>query len=324
MDALLEAIKAASDPTRLRILVVLSANELSVGQMCRVLDQSQPRVSRHLKILHEAGLLARHAEGTSALYLRARHGLGRDVYDSLVALVDSTDPVVERDAERLAGVRAERAQRAAAYFEEIATSWDELRDRHVADSYVEKAMLFAVDDVEIGDLIDIGTGTGRVLEIFADRIQRGLGVDTSQKMLTVARSRLAGTGSVNCAVRPGSATDLGVGPESFDVATIHQVLHFLDEPDRAVTAAAEALRPGGRLLVVDFAPHDHQELRTDHAHVRLGFDDREVETWFAAAGLTTRETVHLVPTAEQGEDALTVTLWVGEKPGHQNLEELAL
>lgn len=324
MQPLLDALKAASDPTRLRILVILASNELSVGQVCSVLGQSQPRVSRHLKILHEAGLLDRHAEGTSAYYRRARSGLGRQVYDSLVGLVEATDPVVERDAERLSGVRAERAERAAHYFEEVAGTWHELRERHVGDWYVEQAMLRAVDGFDIADLLDIGTGTGRVLEVFANRIQRGLGVDTNHKMLTVARARLAGGGILNCAVRQGDAHTLDVGRAAFDVAVIHHVLHFLDEPARAVAAAADTLRAGGRLLIVDFAPHEHQELRTDHAHAWLGFDDREVAGWCDAAGLNLHDTVRLVPTADHGDDALTVTLWVARHPGQHRPEPLAL
>ncbi len=324
MDALLHAVKAASDPTRLRILVVLASSELSVGQICTVLGQSQPRVSRHLKILADAGLLDRHAEGTSAYYRRARGGLGRQVYDALVELIDPHDRVIEADSERLSAVRAERAHRAAEYFEEVAGRWDELRERHVADWYVEQAMMRAVADIEIADLLDIGTGTGRMLELFAGRIQRGLGIDASQKMLTVARSRLSGSGIVNCAVRPGDAHDLGVGREAFDVALIHHVLHFLDEPARAVAQAAEALRPGGRLLIVDFAPHQLEALRIEDAHVWLGFDDHELTTWCSDSGLDQRETIHLVPTEAQGTDALTVTLWVAERPGDHTIDDLAL
>jgi ArsR family transcriptional regulator len=206
----------------------------------------------------------------------------------------------------------------------VAGRWDELRERHVADWYVEQAMVRAVADIEIADLLDVGTGTGRMLEVFADRIQRGLGIDTSQKMLTVARSRLSASGILNCAVRPGNAHDLGVGRGTFDVAVIHHVLHFLDEPERAVAQAAQALRPGGRLLIVDFAPHGLETLRIDHAHVWLGFDGHEVSDWLRESGLALRDTVHLVPTEDQGDNALTVTLWVAERSGARTVDELAL
>jgi ubiquinone/menaquinone biosynthesis C-methylase UbiE/DNA-binding HxlR family transcriptional regulator len=310
MQEVLEALKAAGEPTRLRILAVLDACELTVTELCRVLGQSQPRVSRHLRLLCEAGLLERHAEGTSAFYRLTRVGVGHDLYRSIDALLDHDDAVLDRDRGRLAAVRAERAEIAAEYFATIAGRWDRVRDLHVGDGEVEQALLASVGLSRIGDLVDIGTGTGRILELFADRIDHGLGIDLSREMLNVARSRLDEQGMTNCSVRHGNVYDLDVADGSMDVAVLHHVLHFLDDPAAAVEQAARTLRPNGRLLVVDFAPHTREALRSDFAHRRLGFTDDEVAAWCERFGLIDVTVSHLLHVPPTADEALTVTLWV--------------
>lgn len=325
LDDLLGALRAAGEPTRLRILAVLAQGELTVSELCRILGQTQPRVSRHLKLLGEAGLLARHAEGTSAFFRPTRDPRGRRVLDSILPLLDPDDGVLAADRERLGSIRAERAEVAAQYFEQIAGDWEQIRALHVADDQVERAMLTAADDHRIGDrriatLLDIGTGTGRVLELFADRISRGLGIDLSSNMLNLARSNLTTADHDHCSVRHGNIYALDVAPHSFDLAVLHHVLHFLDEPSRAIASAAGALAPGGQLIVVDFAPHSVEALRTDFAHRRLGFADHEIERWCRDAGFTDVVANHLRPPApdsdpssgpvETGQvEPLTVTVW---------------
>ncbi len=309
MDVL-DGLKAAGEPTRLRILAVLDACELTVSELCRVLGQSQPRVSRHLRLLCEAGLLERHAEGTSAFYRPMQSGTGHELMQSLLPLLDHDDASLERDRVRLAAVRAERAGLAADYFESVASRWDRIRDSHVADEDVEQAMLAAVAGHRIDDLLDIGTGTGRILELFADRIQRGLGIDLSREMLNVARSRLDQQRCTNCSVRLGNVYALDVEANSIDVAVLHHVLHFLDDPAAAIEQAGRTLRPNGTLLIVDFSPHGRELLRTDFAHRRLGFADGEVSSWCNRAGLPNVSVVHLGQTAPTVEEPLTVTLWV--------------
>ena len=301
-------LRAAGEPTRLRILAVLARSELTVSELCRVLGQTQPRVSRHLRLLCEAGLLVRHAQGTSAFYRPARTGQGRELFDAVLPLIDDDDPGLESDLRRLATIRAERAEVAAAYFEAVASDWDRMRTRHVADEEVEAAMLEAVADLDVAQLVDVGTGTGRVLEIFADRVDHGLGVDLSQQMLDLARSRLDQLGLKNCAVRQGNAYDLGLNAGSVDVAVLHHVLHFLDDPAASIAEAARALRPGGRLIIVDFSSHADESMRTDYAHHWLGFDDDDIASWCHDVGLIDVEVKHLALT--DTEDALTVTLWV--------------
>lgn len=310
MEDLIQALKAAGEPTRLRILAVLAEGELTVSELCQVLGQSQPRVSRHLKLLCEAGLLVRQAQGTSAYFGPARRGEGREVFDAILPLVAADDSALGRDLGRLAKIRADRAQVAAEYFEGIASSWDQMRDLHVADADVEAAMVEALGGRQVDDLLDIGTGTGRVLEVFADRIKHGLGIDLSQQMLNLARTRLQQQGLSHCSVRHGNVYDLDLDPGSIDVAVLHHVLHFLDDPAAAVAQAAQSLRPDGVLLIADFAPHSYENMREDHAHRRLGFTDDEVAHWCEEAGLVDIEASHLVGRADSDQEALTVTLWV--------------
>lgn len=313
MEALIHALKAAGEPTRLRILAVLAEGELTVTELCQVLGQTQPRVSRHLKLLCEAGLLDRHAQGTSAYYGPTRHGVGRDLFTAVLPLVDSHDMSIQRDRRRLTTIRAERAEVAAEYFERIAADWEQMRGLHVADEQVEAALVHALDGQKVDHLLDIGTGTGRVLEIFADRIKHGIGIDLSQQMLNLARTRLHEKQLAHCTVRHGNVYDLDVEPGSMDVAVLHHVLHFLDDPATAIAQAAQALRPRGHLLIVDFAPHNYDNMRSDYAHHWLGFDDESVATWCENAGLQDLLITHLNHKIETEQESLTVTLWVAQQ-----------
>ncbi len=311
MESLIEALRAASEPTRLRILAALASCELTVGELCRVLGQSQPRVSRHLGLLCDAGVLRRNPQGSSAYFRPARSGTGREVFEAVIGLIDDEDEIRQGDLRRLGEIRAERARDAAEYFESIANDWSSMRDLHVSDSEVELAMLDAVADLDVHDLLDVGTGTGRVLEIFADRIEHGVGVDLSNKMLNLARSRLDQLGLANCAVRQANAYDLGLHTGSIDVAVLHHVLHFLDDPRSSIIEVARTLRPNGRVVIVDFASHDFDTMRTDYAHRWLGFSDSEVDDWCQEAGLIDVAHTHLTPRDRDGEEPLlTVTMWV--------------
>jgi ubiquinone/menaquinone biosynthesis C-methylase UbiE len=309
VDQLIQGLKAAGEPTRLRILVVVARGELTVTELCRVLGQTQPRVSRHLRLLCDAGLLVRNPQGTSAYYRPVRRGDGREVFDAVLRLVDLEDAGLQRDLARLETIKAERAADAAEYFENVAADWDRLRKLHVADADVESAMVEAVEGLRVRDLLDIGTGTGRVLEVFADRIEHGVGIDLSRQMLNLARSRLDEAGHRHCSVRHGSVYDIGVESGSVDVAVLHHVLHFLDDPEAAVHEAARTLRPGGRLLIVDFADHGLEFMRAEHAHRWLGFEHEEISSWCEEAGVIDVSSTPLVHRSESDENTLTVTLW---------------
>jgi ubiquinone/menaquinone biosynthesis C-methylase UbiE len=308
-DPLNAALKAAGEVTRLRMLALLGEAELTVSDLTDILRQSQPRISRHLKLLAEAGLIERFREGTWAFFRLAEHGGGAQVARLLLDQLNPADPTVARDRDKLAAVRATRAAAAQAYFRAHAAEWDRIRKLHAADDAVEEAIRGALADKPFRSLLDLGTGTGRMLELFGHEIERGLGLDLSLDMLLLARDRLERAGLKHCSVRQGDIYDLPLADNSFDVVILHQVLHFLDDGARAIREAARALRPGGRLLVVDFAPHELEFLREKHAHRRLGFSPETITQWMTASGL--EPVMHKSLNPEPGsEGKIAVSLWL--------------
>lgn len=312
-EAMHAALKASAEGTRLRILGLLAETELTVSDLTEILRQSQPRISRHLKLLAEAGLIERHREGAWAFFRMADRGENAQLGRLLVDRLDADDPTLSRDRERLAAVREQRAKQAQDYFRAHAAEWDRIRKLHTADSAVEDAIIMALSDKPFRALLDLGTGTGRMLELFGPNLERGLGIDLSPAMLSLARARLERAGLKNCSVRQGDIYNLPLARESFDVVIIHQVLHYLDDGARAVREAARVLAPNGRLLVVDFAPHDLEFLREEHAHRRLGFSPETVSQWLEAAGLNVTMERSIAP--EPGsEGKIAVSLWLAQDP----------
>lgn len=314
LDQLVETLKAAGETTRMRLLALLSAGDLTVTDLTDILGQSQPRISRHLKLLLEAGLIERYQEGAWAYFRLKREGEEAGVAVELLSALSTSDAVVARDGERLATVKKERAARASAYFSRNAAEWDEIRRLHVGDEQVEAALLKLIGDNPIDSLLDLGTGTGRILQLLDGKYRKAVGVDASRDMLSVARTNLDKTGTARASVRHGDIFNLPLDGQDFDLITIHQVLHFLDEPQAAIAEAARVLRPGGRLAIIDFAPHTLEYLRDAHAHQRLGFSHEVMAGWLAKAGLTVEKTVDLQDEAMK-EGALTVTLWLARDPG---------
>lgn len=306
MKAILDIFRALADPTRLRIFALLQAMELSVGELAQVLGQSQPRVSRHVKILSDAGLTVRRKEG-SWVFL----GLADDAaVPPLLALIDAQSaPWAATDAARLAAVRADRAAAAELYFAAHAEQWDAIRSLHVAESQVEAAMARLLGDRPIGRLVDIGTGTGRMLELFSGAATRALGVDRSPEMLRLARAKLAAGQIGNAELRQGDLYALPLDNGTADTVILHQVLHFAQQPGPAISEAARLLAADGRILIADFAAHGREELRVQDAHARLGFDDEQIGGWFRAAGLV------MDRVEELGGGELTVKLWLGARAG---------
>jgi ubiquinone/menaquinone biosynthesis C-methylase UbiE/DNA-binding transcriptional ArsR family regulator len=304
-------LKAAGEPTRLRILALLAEAELTVSDLTEILRQSQPRLSRHLRLLTEAGLVDRFREGSWAFFRLGERGGTAELARALIGRLKTDDATVLRDRERLTAVRASRAAAAQNYFRRHAAEWDRIRRLHVADAAVESAIRTALADKPIRSLLDLGTGTGRMLELFGADIERGLGLDLSLDMLALARARLDRAGLKHCSIRHGDIYDLALPRDSFDVVIIHQVLHFLDDSAHAIAEAARVLRPGGRLLVVDFAPHDLEFLREEHAHRRLGFAAETVTQWLEAAGLDVLRQETLPP-GPQGK--IAVSLWLARDP----------
>ncbi|WP_295559352.1 metalloregulator ArsR/SmtB family transcription factor [uncultured Hyphomicrobium sp.] len=308
------ALKAAAETTRLRILLLLAAGELNVKDLTQILGQSQPRISRHLKLLAEAGLIERFREGSWVYFHVSDRSEGGRLARRILETVDMRDPVLRRDSERADALKREREAAAQTYFREHAADWDRIRTLYVSETAVETAIATALAGSPFKTLVDLGTGTGRMLEVLADRYERGLGLDVNQSMLAYARSKLKTSGLARAEVRHGDIYNVALPDGAADGVVIHQVLHYLSEPAHAVSEAARILAPGGRLLIVDFAPHEIESLRESHAHERLGFEGKQVAAWLEDAGLTGIEIKSLAPEEHDGRQQLTVSLWLGRKP----------
>ncbi|NUS99702.1 MAG: metalloregulator ArsR/SmtB family transcription factor [Sphingomonas sp.] len=313
MDALplADLLQALADPTRLRILALLRRMELSVGELALLLDQSQPRVSRHVRILADANVIERRREGSWVFLTIAPEART----DAMFGLVDSwadsaSEKIFRSDALKLDRIRADRAEAATRYFASHADVWDSIRSLHVAESEVEDAIGRAFGNGPLGRLVDVGTGTGRMIELFGRDASQAIGIDRSSDMLRLARVKLEAAG-IASSLRQGDMYALPLDDGSADTIIIHQVLHYAHSPAAAIAEAARVLAPGGRLLVVDFAAHDREDLRATDAHIRLGFEDEAMAAWFEAAGVFVDHVEHL----KGGE--LTVTLWRGAKAGQR-------
>lgn len=314
---LLRGLKAAGDESRLRLLALCAQAALTESELAQVLGQSQPRMSRHLKLLCEAGLLTRFREGTWVFFRLADRGKNAELARHIIGQVPLREPVFARDNERLRAARAVRHEAAAAYFRANAAQWNKIRALHVPEREVESALLGVVGKRTFLDFLDVGTGTGRLLEVLGSHVERGVGIDLSREMLQVARSNLERSGLRNCYVRHADMYALPLEADTVDLITVHQVLHFATDPGRAVAEAARTLRPGGELLIVDFAPHTLEHLRTEHAHRRLGFADEEVHGWISANGLSPQSSIRLAG------DPLTVVIWRGVRLGSSVADALS-
>lgn len=311
-DQTISALRAAGEPTRLRILALLKHGDLAVGELAQMLGQSQPRLSHHLKALTSAGLVERMPEGSWVFYRLAQSGPARQILETIFTETDLEEGDFRRDLQQLMTIRAARAAEANAYFERIADTWDTVRSLHYPNEAIERALLDAAGPGPFNYIVDIGTGTGRMLALFAPLTQRAEGIDLSHKMLTVARANLETAGITNAQVRQGDAAATPIESASADLVILHQVLHFIDAPDRVIAEVARILRPGGRLLIVDFAPHDLEFLRTDHAHRHLGVQHQALDAWTDAHGLKLSSPRKFDPPADLNE-GLAVQIWTADK-----------
>lgn len=309
MDSLLSGLRAAGEPTRLRLLALCAHGELSVTELTQILGQSQPRVSRHLKLLVEAGLLERFREGALVFYRIAENSEPAVLARTLVDLLPESSDDLNRDLFRLENIRKKRAEAAAIYFTENASRWDQIRSLHVAEHKVEQSLLSLVGKDKVESYLDIGTGTGRILALMADRVDQGLGIDQSNEMLALARAYIEQEGLKNVSVRKGDMYSMPMNDACVDLATIHLVLHYAQDPQLVINEAARTLKQNGRLFIVDFAPHQEEQLRAEHRHQRLGFSDSEIRQCLLKAGLKPGETMAL-----EG-NPLTVMLWQATHAG---------
>jgi len=310
---LVAVLKAAGETTRLRILMLLAGGEFNVKDLTRILGQSQPRVSRHLKLLAAAGLVERYQEGSWVFFRVRDDNAGQVVRAVLSGALDSADELLSRDRQRAEAIKAERDAAAQAYFRDNAAEWDRIRALHVPEAVVTQAMREMMGETPIDSLIDLGTGTGHALEEFAPKARSAVGIDMNRQMLAYARARMDRLGLNHVQLRQGNLLNVPLAEASADAVVLHQVLHFLDDPAPAIAEAARLLRPGGRLLVVDFAPHDLEDLRERFAHRRLGFSREQMAKWLEDAGLTLADDRQLAADERAGGECLTVCLWRGMK-----------
>jgi ubiquinone/menaquinone biosynthesis C-methylase UbiE/DNA-binding transcriptional ArsR family regulator len=304
-------LRALADPTRLRIMRLLAHMELAVGELAQVLGQSQPRVSRHVRILCDAGLAERRKEGSwvflrSAIAEDSAPPLG-SFTARLLAVGEQDDAAfaarVLEDRRHLAAIRDARERAAATYFARQADNWDTLRSLHCPDAPVEAALATALGAAPLGDLLDIGTGTGRMVQLFAPRSNHVTAFDKSPEMLRVARARLQGLPGTRLDLVQGDFTALPLASKQFDTILLHQVLHYAQEPAAVLAEAARVARPGSQIAIIDFAAHDREELRSQHAHARLGFSDEQMLALLSDAGFAARPAIALPGSP------LTVTIW---------------
>jgi SAM-dependent methyltransferase/DNA-binding transcriptional ArsR family regulator len=324
MPTLLDIFRSLADPTRVRIVSLLRNMELAVGEIAQVVDQSQPRVSRHIRILVESGLVERRKEGNWVFLRIGTTAACRSIMQIFDSFIPDEEERQEQknDLARLSAVRADRVRAADEYFARHAQEWDAIRSLYISESEVEAAMLAlaqrhagdinAPHTCDLGRLLDIGTGTGRMIQLFAPLSSHITAIDRSPEMLRLARANLPSSASLQDAVDKytlmlGDFSDLLLGDASVDFITAHQVLHFAQDPASVIAEAGRVLAPGGRILIADFAPHEREELRSRDQHARLGFSDEQMESWFAAAGLLMVENETL-----PGGD-LTVKLWLGKR-----------
>jgi ubiquinone/menaquinone biosynthesis C-methylase UbiE/DNA-binding transcriptional ArsR family regulator len=307
-DQTVEALRAAGEPTRLRVLSLLAGEELSVMELSRILEQSQPRVSRHLKLMADAGLIERFPDGARVFYRLSSDPLARRLIDTVLDLLDESAGAA--DDRRLEDVRRDREAAANAYFERVAPQWDRIRSLYVCESDVEAAILRAAGDGPFERVVDLGTGSGRMLTLLGRKAKMSVGLDLSHNMLNIARANVAKAGLDKVELRHGDIFATRLPEHSADLVLVHQVLHYLADPAAAVAEAARLTAPGGRLIIVDFAPHQLEHLRDEHQHRRLGFSDEEIRRWLGEAGLRADAATTLPPDT----DGLTVSIWTADRP----------
>lgn len=311
LNQTLSALKAAGEETRLRILILLTYGELSVSDITDILGQSQPRISRHLKLLMEAGIVERLREGSWAFFRFSNKQPLISLLHTFLNSIDRTDPLIERDRERFNDAREQRSRLSQEYFSKIASEWDRLRPFQVSEKDVEEIILSCVQNKRIGNFLDLGTGTGKMIELMAPLASSLSGLDSSHAMLGVARANLLKSGISGVDLRQGDIYAPPFPPQSYDLITIHQVLHYLDDPSRALREAARLLKPSGKLIIIDFAPHTNELLRKKHKHFWPGFSHDQMKNWLQENSLSCL-TVKDLPPDREHKNPLTVTIWLAQ------------
>jgi len=314
-DDFIERLRALAEPTRLRIVDVLKVGELTVSELCEILDMSQPRISRHLRILAESGLLTRHVEGSWVFYRHSSSSREQALISAVLSLYPDADLQQARDRQNLRQVQQKSISKARSYFRRMARSWDSVQQLYVPEKEIEQAIRDTLGTQSGYRLIDMGTGTGRILELLAEDAVEGIGIDSSAEMLAIARGKLLQHPLGHCRLLKQDLTNTTLPGGSAHVVTLHHVLHYLDKPGAAIAESARLLAPGGIIVIVDFAPHQLESLRHEHSHRRLGYRDSEVRRWCEAAGLKRFRAQHLPMDPAANTSVLTAVLWSARKGG---------
>lgn len=311
MEQFASALKALGHTDRLRILALLSHGELTVSELVQILNLSQPRVTQYIKSLEAAGILERLREGSWVFSRLKRGNIG---ISALVATTLSSLPqddlTLSADQRRLQDIRSERSKLVEAFFADVANDRGQLGNEYLPQSDIEKALLEIAGETKFEYMVDLGTGTGRMLELFSARAKRGAGIDTNVEMLTVARHKLATVEYSHMSVQQGDLHMTPLGTGVADLVTIHQVLHYLDDPLEAVREASRLLMAGGTFLIVDFAAHQFEGFRDKYAHRRLGFSDAEIEAWLEAAHMSLSSVKNI---GREDENLPAVKIWSAKR-----------
>ena len=315
--AILSHLSALADTTRSRILLLLDRHELTVSELCAVLQLPQSTVSRHLKALADSGWIAARAEGTSRLYTMTREepdAAARRLWQLVREQVSAT-PAAAQDQRRLQVAVAERRTKSQEFFSSSAGQWDRLRDELFGDRFHLAAFAaLAGADWVVGDL---GCGTGQVTAALAPFVARVIAVDASAAMLQAAKKRLGSHDNVE--LRRGELEALPIDTATLDAATLMLVLHHVPEPEQALDEVARVVKPGGRVLVVDMLPHDRESYRQQMGHVWLGFSDDHVRRMLQEAGFGETRIVPLPPDARAKGPGLFVA--TGQKQRNHRQEK---
>jgi ubiquinone/menaquinone biosynthesis C-methylase UbiE len=314
LTELLDGLRAAAEPTRLRLLAICAEGELTVSEITRILGQSQPRVSRHLRLLLSAGLLISFREQHWVYYRTPAKGEPAQLVQQLLSALSADDATLLLDRQRLEQVKAERARAAADYLRFNAEDWERLRDAQVNAAQINRTILAELGSAPLGDLLDIGTGTGRVLKLLGKGAESAVGVDISTQMLLVARTNLHAAGLKEVMVRHADMYHLPFADASFDTVTLDQVLYQADQPGAVVAEAARLLRPGGRVLLVDYARRgEPKRSSVDARAAQVGVSEDALSEWFKQAGLSAG------PVRQLPGESLTVLVMSAVRRAHADV-----
>jgi ArsR family transcriptional regulator len=292
----LDSLSALSDPVRCRMLRLLDDHELTVSELCAILQLPQSTVSRHLRILSDGGWASSRRDGTSRYYSLVRGDAGlAQVWQLTRAELEVRRAVeLSQDARRVAAVMARRRETSVQFFAGASDEWDRLRAEMFGRDFGPMALLgWLPSEWVVGDL---GCGTGALLPLLAPHVSRVIGVDASDEMLAAARVRASDLANVE--LRKGSLESLPIDDRSLDAAALMLVLHHVPSPAAAMAEAARVLEPGGRLLIVDMAPHEREEYRHEMGHVWLGFSDEQMRRLLEQAGFTGIQVLALPASAD--------------------------